>query len=196
VVGGTTDSDSIVFDRLNNAGDIAVFINGVSQGVFHPTGLIIAYGQAGDDDIELDASIASDAWFYGDAGNDRLKTGIGASILLGGDGNDLLISGSGRSILVGGTGADRLIGGAGEDILIGGVLAHDRDVQVLCALLDGWNSVDVYVVRITRLRSLLNETTVSVDEGVDVLIGSTGLDWFFAGLNDVVVQVEDGEIVE
>jgi Ca2+-binding RTX toxin-like protein len=197
VVGGTTGSDTIVFARLNNAGDIAVSINGVLEGVFNPTGHIIAYGQAGDDDIELDASIALDAWFYGDAGNDRLKTGLGASILLGGDGDDMLISGTGRSILIGGNGEDRLNAGGGEDILIGGVLDDDRDALVLCALLDTWNStVDEYAVRVAKLRLLLNDTTVSDDEDVDMLIGSSGLDWFFSGVGDVVMNVEDGESEE
>lgn len=45
VVGGTTADDTIAFNRQGNNGDIEVSINGVSQGVFSPTGHIIVYGQ-------------------------------------------------------------------------------------------------------------------------------------------------------
>jgi hypothetical protein len=188
VVGGTTSNDTIFLDKQGDS--IAVFINGVLEGVFSPTGHIIAYGQAGDDDIELAASIALDAWFYGDAGNDRLKSGIGGSILLGGDGNDELIGGSGRSILIGGSGRDRLIGGSGEDLLIGGSTVYDA--AFLCSLLDEWNSVDEYAVRVTRLQPLLLATVID-DEEVDTLIGSSGLDWFYTGVGDVVTRVQDDE---
>jgi PKD repeat protein len=195
VVGGTTANDIIVFDRQGNGGDIEVFINDVSQGVFHPTGHVIAYGQAGDDNIQVAQSISLDAWLYGDAGNDRLKGGGGASILLGGDNDDLLLGSSGRSILIGGNGKDRLLGGIGEDILIGGFTAYDGSALVLCALLDTWSStVDGYAVRVARLRLLLNATTVIDDGDVDVLNGSSGLDWFFAGLGDVVT-ISTGEII-
>src|SRR5262249_27917431 len=120
VAGGTTGNDTIAFDPVGNGGDIQVTINGVSQGVYHPTGRIIAFGQAGNDNIQVAGSIGNPAWLYGDAGNDQLQGGAGFNVLLGGDGDDVLTGGSGRNLLIGGNGSDRLIGNGGDDILIGG----------------------------------------------------------------------------
>jgi Ca2+-binding RTX toxin-like protein len=198
VVGGTTDNDVIVFNPEGNDGDIQVLINGVSEGIFHPTGLIIAYGQAGDDDIQVAGSINLQAWLYGNAGNDRLKGGAGNSILLGGAGDDNLNGGSGRSILIGGAGEDRLVGGSGDDILIGGSTSFDSNATFLCALLDGWSStVDPYAVRVAKIRLWLSLTsnTVTDDSTADKLSGSSGLDWFFTDVGDVATDQKPTEIV-
>jgi PKD repeat protein len=196
VVGGTTEDDIIDFSPVGNLGDIEVSINGTSEGVFRPTGHIIAYGQSGDDDIEVAGSIRLEAWLYGDAGNDRLKTGAGASLLLGGDGDDELLGGLGRGILIGGRGEDRLRGGRGEDILIGGSTVYDALVQPLCAITDIWNStLEPYEVRIGRLRLLLNPYSVIDDGEADLLTGTSGLDWFFAGVGDFLTDDHDDEIV-
>jgi hypothetical protein len=198
VVGGTTDSDVIVFNPQGNSGDIQVLINGVSEGVFHPTGLIIAYGQAGDDDIQVAGSIPLQSWLFGNDGNDRLKGGAGGSILLGGAGDDLLIGGNGRSILIGGDGQDRLVGGSGDDILIGGSTSFDNNATFLCALMDGWSStVDAYSVRVAKVRLLLLLTSNTViDDGmVDKLTGSSGVDWLFAGVGDVATDQKPSENV-
>jgi Ca2+-binding RTX toxin-like protein len=196
VVGGTTENDVIDFTPLGNLGDIEVFINGISEGVFRPTGHIIAYGQSGDDDIEVGASITLEAWLYGDAGNDRLKGAAGASILLGGDGDDELLGGLGRGILIGGRGEDRLRGGSGEDILIGGSTAYDALIQPLCTITDIWNStIEPYEVRIGRLRLLLNPYSVIDDGEADLLTGTSGLDWFFAGVADFLTDDHDDETV-
>ena len=196
VVGGTTGDDTIVFTPQGNDGDIQVIINGVSQGVFHPTGLIIAYGQSGDDDIQVAGSINSRAWLYGDAGNDRIKGSAGNSILLGGDGDDQLNGGGGRSILIGGRGEDRLVGGSGDDILIGGFTSFDSNPAFLCSMMDGWDAVpDTYSIRVARIRAwlLLNSNTIVDDGEVDRLTGSSGLDWFFAGVGDVVTDQKPSE---
>src|SRR5262249_57657672 len=89
-------------------------------GRFNPPGRIIAYGYAGNDDIQVANSIPLSAWLYGGDGNDRLRGGSGPNVLLGGAGDDLLVGGSGRDLLIGGRGADRLVGNSEDDILIGG----------------------------------------------------------------------------
>ena len=101
-VGGTTGDDTIVFSPVENGGAINVSINGVSQGTFMPTSRLLAFGQDGNDDIQVAGSINLAAWLYGDAGNDRLKGGAGNNILLGGIGDDNLIGGQGRDLLIGG----------------------------------------------------------------------------------------------
>src|SRR5437899_3250494 len=65
---------------IGNNGDIQVTINGVSQGIFSPTGRTVAYGQAGDDDIQVASGISLPAWLYGGDGNDRLKGGSGPNV--------------------------------------------------------------------------------------------------------------------
>src|SRR5207244_1779258 len=77
VVQGTLGNDTIVFTPGGNTGDISVKLNGASLGTFHPTGRIIAYGLAGDDDIQVAGSIDLSAWLFGGDGNDRLKGGSG-----------------------------------------------------------------------------------------------------------------------
>jgi Ca2+-binding RTX toxin-like protein len=194
-VAGTEGNDTIVFNPTGNLGDINVSINGVSQGVFRPTGHIIAYGLAGDDDIQVSGSIGLDAWLYGGGGNDRLKGGAGASLLLGGDGDDQLNGGKGRSILVGGRGEDRLVGGSGEDILIGGFTTHDADILFWCSVADGWKSTDVNAVRVARLRHFLDDAVID-DGEADKLTGASGLDWFFDGEGDALTDYHDYEILE
>ena len=123
VVNGTAFDDNIHISPTS--GGINVSVNGVSQGPFNPTGRIIVFGNAGNDDIQLAGSIPNEAWLYGDAGNDRLNLGNGGGIAFGGDGNDHLLGGNSRDILVGGDGMDRLIGNSGDDILLA-AMSHLR----------------------------------------------------------------------
>jgi len=139
-VGGTMGNDTIVFSPGGNSGGIDVSINGVSQGSFTPTGRILAYGQAGDDDIQVGGSLSLPAWLYGGAGNDRLKGGGGPSVLVGGDGDDLLLGGKSSNVMIAGAGADRLVGGAGDDLLIAGATAFDGNMVALDAILGEWTS--------------------------------------------------------
>ena len=133
VVGGTLGDDSIVLSPAENSG-IDVTLNDVSLGVFQPTSRLVAYGQDGDDDIQVAGSIGRAAWLYGGDGHDRLKGGAGDDVLLGGDGEDFLAGGNGRDLLLGGTGADRILGNAGDDILIAGTTdfdAHETSLALI-----------------------------------------------------------------
>src|SRR5439155_7832921 len=182
---------TIIINPEGNDGDVSVKLNGVSLGTFHPTGRIIAFGQAGDDDIQVSGSIKLSAWLYGGAGNDRLKGGSGNNVLLGGDGDDLLVGGAGRDILIGGAGADRIVGNAEDDILISGSTTWETYEEALCDILSEWVRTDAdYATRIGHLEGsssgglngslLLDATTVLDDGAKDVLTGSAGRDWFFA----------------
>ena len=198
VVGGTNGDDKIRFIPQGNKGEIKVLINGVSQGVFKPTGSIIAYGLDGNDDIEVAGSIGLAAILSGGNGNDRLKGGAGVSVLCGGDGDDLLIGGSGRSILIGDSGADRLVGNGGDDILIGGTTSYGCDTEVLCTILDTWTRRDLsYTQKVNYLSNgqfKLTAQTVFDDGAADMLTGSSGLDWFFSGLNDKITDRHPSEV--
>lgn len=198
---------------MGTNGDVMVKVNGVSLGTFHPTGRIIAYGQAGDDDIEVAAKITSPAWLYGGDGNDILIGGSGANVLLGGAGNDKLVGGSNRDLMIGGTGSDTIVGDANEDILIAGTTWFDAWDAALCAIMDEWTSNRDYASRVANLSGTgsdprLNldyfltatgpDQTVFDDGATDSLTGSAGVDWFFAnyqggGVLDKISGFANGE---
>ncbi len=202
-VGGTELDDTIVF---NPGGSIRVLINGRSYGAFNPTSRILAFGQAGDDDIQVAGSIALSAWLYGGAGDDRLKGGRGNDCLLGGAGYDHLSGGQGDDLLIGGYGADRLVGNGGGDILIGAATIYDarpdeRDHDsALMDVLNEWTSSgDQEVIRSTWLEP---GTHVLNDGSSDKLTGGSGRDWFFADLdgddddNDKITDRKGNETVD
>jgi hypothetical protein len=79
-VGGTLGNDDIRFNPGSNSGAVKVRLKGVSLGSFTFgsftfDGGIVAYGQAGDDDIQVAGSITKPAWLYGQSGGDRELTG-------------------------------------------------------------------------------------------------------------------------
>lgn len=104
-----------------------MFLDGDSRGFYQPAGRLLAFGQAGNDELKTDGDIGNDAWLYGDDGDDRLKGGAGNDVLFGGLGNDVLVGKRGRDLLVGGRGADRIVGNAGDDILIAAATTLDYD---------------------------------------------------------------------
>ena len=210
-VGGTLEDDRIVFHPGENAGEVVVEVNDVVYGPFEPTARIMAFAQAGNDDVQVPGSIDLSAWLYGGEGNDRLKGGAGHDVLLGELGNDLLVGQSGRDILVGGWGSDRIVGNADDDILIAGYLNFaDRDAA-LCAIMQEWISDGGYDERRDNIRGagtgdyfllqddvedegvVIRTATVFDDNAKDILTGSTGIDWFFANLalNDDEADTKD-----
>jgi Ca2+-binding RTX toxin-like protein len=198
VVVGTSGNDAIQFSPAGPGSLVQVTLNGVSQGIFAPTGRIIAYGQAGDDDIQVAGAINLPSWLYGGDGNDRLKGGAGSNVLMGEAGDDLLVGGSARDVLIGGSGADRIVGNAGDDLLIAGATSFDGEPAALAAVVAEWNSARDYDTRVANVMGTgsgprLNGNiflmadgptpTVTDDGAADVLTGSAGQDWFFARLS-------------
>ena len=188
----------------HRAKGVEVWINGASQGVFAHTGRIIVEGFAGDDDIEIAGSLGNEVEFRGGAGDDRLKAGAGAALLLGGEGDDQLIGGSGRDVLIGGTGADRVVGGPGDDLLIAGRTIYDDDAQALCTIFHEWTDDACYGTRVGRLTRGVNGVRLTdatvLDDGVeDTLTGASGTDWFFATIEgrrrDKVTDRHHGEVL-
>ncbi|MGI6414698.1 MAG: PKD domain-containing protein [Thermoguttaceae bacterium] len=203
LIGGTTGNDHIIVTTADIPGGYDVRINHVLLGTFYPTGQILIFSQAGDDNVQIAGDVALAAWLYGDAGNDRLKGGGGNDVLLGGSGDDLLVGGSGRDILIGGVGADRIIGNADDDILVAGSLTFQDLDTALWAVWREWTSNRSYQERVDNLTGkesaaetwqarlndyyflipednpALKENTVVDDGSADVLTGSAGYDWFF-----------------
>ncbi|HJT30621.1 MAG TPA: PKD domain-containing protein, partial [Pirellulales bacterium] len=199
-VGGTTAADTIVVAPSDLKGDLNVTMNGATTGPYHPTGQLIVYGQAGDDNIQLQSAslsgktayVAIPAVLFGTAGNNTLDArGSSANdVLVGGPGNDTLYGGKGRNLLIGGAGSDMLYAGGAGDILIAGTTAYDTDLTALDAIMAEWGRTDIsYQQRIDDLLGtssgglngsyLLNTSTVHDDGAVDHLYGGSGQDWYF-----------------
>jgi len=208
-VGGTLGDDHIVFHPGEAEGEVVVLLNGVTLGSYYPTGQLLAYGQAGNDTIQVSGGLAFSAWLDGGDGDDRLKGGAGHDVLLGGAGDDLLVGGAGRDLLIGGVGIDRIVGNPDDDILIAGRTLFDTNDRALCAILHEWTSDRDYATRVDNLRGAGSgdrwngdiflktdgpEATV-FDDGVrDLLTGSEGLDWFiFNDSEDKATDLSDEE---
>lgn len=191
VVGGTTGVDTIAFSKASG-NTIKVVVNGQNLGSFAATGTVLAYGQDGNDLIQVTGgSFPRTVQFYGDAGNDTLdaRNGIPGAVLVGGVGNDSLLGGAGRDLLLGGLGVDTLKGGGNEDILIGGTTDHDANLAALSALVSEWRRTDITLsARIAHLDGsqsgglngnfFLNASTIDDDGSIDELFGEAGNDWF------------------
>jgi Ca2+-binding RTX toxin-like protein len=94
-VGGTIGNDTIALALSGT--NTTVTINAVSAGSFAPTGRIVVFGQAGNDNVTIASTITRAAWLHGD------------------DGNDTLTGGGGNDVITGGAGTDSQVGGAGND---------------------------------------------------------------------------------
>jgi hypothetical protein len=223
-VGGTAGNDTIVLSPADSSGDINVSYNGKSLGNFKPTDHILVYGQGGNDTIRLASTTIGKTTYYvtvpaflygggtgkdtldasGSTANNVLQGGGGGNILFGGLGRDLLIAGSGGSQLHAGSGDDLLIGGTTDYDLTSRAMTYDKKLAALEAILAEWGSADSYTTRVNDLlfgggsngQCLLNASTVHDNGQVDTLFGATGsaLDWFLAGLTDVVKHKQTGEV--
>jgi Ca2+-binding RTX toxin-like protein len=193
-----------VFSPTAGGAQLVVKVNGVTVStttVAGPgtLGRVIAYGQAGNDRIELDDNWSSGrrvpfavpAFLFGGDGNDKLiATGsIANNVLCGGAGQDDLEGGSGRDLLIGGLGNDELEGGDGGDILIGGTTDYDNNLVALGAILAEWGRTDLgFDARVNHLRGqpgglngpyVLTAVTVHADGAYNELTGGNGQDWIF-----------------
>jgi Ca2+-binding RTX toxin-like protein len=193
-----------------NALDYSAFTTGVTVDLATGTATAVAGGVRGIADVTGGSGAdrltgdATDNILRGGAGNDTLSGGEGNDILLGEAGADSLLGGSGRDLLIGGLGADVLNGGGDDDILVGGTTAYDADAAALNAVMQEWTRTDqAYAQRVSHLRlggglngsTLFDAAKVTDDGSADRLTGSLGLDWFFAGLRDVLTDRAGGERV-
>jgi Ca2+-binding RTX toxin-like protein len=201
---GTSGNDVILILPGCHAGDVVVWIDGVNEGTFHPTGRIIAHGLAGDDLIAASDDVTAPAWLYGDDGCDLLRGGGGPSVLMGGAGDDALFGGDGRSLLISGSGNDLLYGGNGDSILIAGTTSYDGNDAALAAVMAEWTSSNAYATRVSHVDGqtagglngayFLNASTVQNDHAADLEVGGGGHDLFFQSLGDWVLARSKGEV--
>jgi Ca2+-binding RTX toxin-like protein len=203
VVGGFDSADQISF---NPDGDgVNVIFNGYNHGRFAFDGSVVAFGQGGNDTINVNQSLTMAAMLFGQAGDDVLVGAGGNDVLVGGNGNDMLFGNAGRDLLFGGLGADQLFGhgadamsnGNDSDLLASDFTAHEFDPALLASIQRRWTSSATYAERLHNLRfelaPALNNTTVFDDFATDRLIGNQGQDWFVFLSGDLVLDAEPGE---
>ncbi len=170
IVGGTGGNDTITIQPASLMGELLLTINGVSQGIFQPTGRIVVYGQEGNDKIQLQTSrlsgqtvaVTRPALLFGDAGNDTLTGGTGDDTFTGGLGNDSLN---------GGTGTDTLVETAAQLTLTNSKLTGngtDKLTKVERATLTGTAANDV----LNASAFTLGNVTLLGGDGDDTLVGS------------------------
>jgi Ca2+-binding RTX toxin-like protein len=223
-VGGTQGSDTIAITPVVNNGvnGVKAAMNFVSYGSFFPTGHVVVYGQSGNDIIKTAPAVVNGVLtyvtvpvlFFAGNGNDILNvTGSGVgNVLVGGAGSDTLMGGLGPDILIGGSGPSTVRAGSGGDILIGGTTDFDNNAAALAALLAEWSRTDAnFSTRMAHLMGtmnaglnhsmdgspfyFLNPNTVHADSSVNLLYGGPGMDWFFAGIMDLVLNKPSGDVV-
>jgi CSLREA domain-containing protein len=192
LVYGQSGNDTI---RLASKKFITGPVDKASKGtVYYITVPAFLYGGGTGKDV-LDAS--------GSTANNVLQGGGGSNQLIGGLGRDLLIAGLGASQLVAGSGDDLLVGGWTGYDLTSSAMTYDRKLAALEAIMAEWGSSDGYTTRVNDLQggglnglALLNTSTVHENGLADTLIGTTGsaLDWFLAGLTDVIKNKKTGEV--
>lgn len=196
-VGGSQSKDRIQFRMRGRSGDVEVLLDGDSLGRYQPDGRLLAFGQAGNDELKADGNVTQDAWLYGHTGNDRLQGGAGNDVLFGGLGDDRLLGKRGRDLLIGGLGADRIIGNSGDDLLIAGYTIYDDDDPALEDIMRVWTDGGLsYSERVERLDgdgtddaafdAALTELTVHDDDEEDKLTGASGENWLLADSDDLV----------
>jgi hypothetical protein len=157
--------------------------------------------------ITVDLALGTATGVGGGISNVENVTGsIGNDLLVGDALPNVLVGGTGRNVIIGGGGADTVVGGGGDNLLIGGSTAYDTDLTALTAIMAEWTRTDLsFEQRVADLisnappaRALngayhLNKKTVFDDDVANVLTGGGGLDWFFAGSDDSILNRKPGD---
>ena len=207
---GTGTSDTIFVNPATGAGvvkgSVTVLVNGVSIGIFDPTGHIVVHGVAGTETIGVSPQVTTPAFIYAGSGNDNLWGGGGPTVIIGGAGKNTLYGGTGRSILIAGAGASTLTAGGGDALLIAGSTNYNANDAALLAILNEWNSSKSYAIRAADIMGtsknpqalngsyFLNASTVHANGGVNHIATSGGLAVFFQSIHDIVTGKTPSEV--
>ena len=207
---GTGASDTIFVNPATGAGvakgSVTVLINGVSMGIFAPTGRIVVHGIAGTETIGISSQVTTPAFIYGGSGNDVLWGGGGPTVIIGGAGKNSLYGGAGRSILIAGSSAGLLSAGGGDALLIAGTTNYNANDAALLAILNEWNSSKSYATRAADILGTgqvpqaqngsyyLNAATVHANGGANHIATSGGMAMFFQSIHDIVTGKTASEV--
>jgi Ca2+-binding RTX toxin-like protein len=114
------------------------------------SGVVIAYGDEGDDRLE------------GGSANDQLFGGLGHDLIRGGAGADLIEGGDETDTLIGGAGDDTIMGGAGADLIAGDLAEVSGDVNTS--------------VFETQASATGGSDIIQGGDGADIIFGGSGSD--------------------
>lgn len=210
IVNGTEGADHVDFDRTPDGRGLIVRINFAEAGRFNNTSFnrIYVFANGGDDYVTVTSHTRKTAVVFGGAGEDQVKGGSGADILVGGADNDFMTGRRGRDILIGGDGGDSMSGDEDDDLLVAGFTIYDGDgggstpagngsagPAGLLGIQREWTSSRSYSSRLTNIRNGTGSTggarlqsgvgaTIFDDGQVDLLIGGGGRDVFFSQEDD------------
>jgi Ca2+-binding RTX toxin-like protein len=222
-IAGTLADDDIQLNQ--HQGSVRVSIDDFPRGSFAATGRLLVYAGPGDDHVQIVGNVDLPAWIYGGPGDDKLRGGKGDDVIFGEAGDDTLHGGQGRDLLIGGSGRDEINGHADDDILIAGTTSYDALAIAWWSIWREWTSGHSFDQRTANIAGTgsgpsfaarLNDNyflrgdgpgaTVHDDNERDVLVGSTGRDWFFANLHlsptedatrrDVISDLHSNELAE
>ncbi len=195
VIGAAAAGGTIVLAPSAGSVPVAVTINGAAQTVPSPpspVGLIVAFGQGGNDVLRESGSVGIPAILVGGGGANRLS-------VVGSSANNLLIGGS----------AGTLQAGNAADVLVAGSTPYDANLAALSALMAEWASADTYSDRVRDLFGngpgglngsyYLNPQTVVRDTALSRLVGGTsGASWFWFSdslpRGDSIAGYRDGDV--
>jgi pimeloyl-ACP methyl ester carboxylesterase/Ca2+-binding RTX toxin-like protein len=200
-IGGTPGHDILLIHPGGGRDGIKVHLNGTVW-TFADVERIVAFGQEGNDLMQVTESVRVPVELYAGAGNDIINGGGGPSIVMGESGNDLIVGGKGRNLLIGGLGSDILLGLRGDDIVIADDFLRGSlfsTVQIAARnISDRWNSTSSYANRVAALKGDL-PPMISDDDATDLLLGGSGLDWFLADrtgpFKDVILDRAFAELI-
>jgi outer membrane protein OmpA-like peptidoglycan-associated protein len=178
-----------------NDGDDNIVISQLEEGV---DGLLVVYGEQGNDTIDASASnlglslSGDDAEVEFHAESDgTLVFDRFATVNPSSGGDDTILGGSGDDVLLGGAGADSLSGNLGNDTVIGdGGMASYAD-----GLLHQVEATDFFIGGDDLLAGgAMNDSAPLGGDGNDVIIGGAGFDTLFGTLAEDVMIFEYGRI--
>ncbi|HYW20936.1 MAG TPA: DUF4347 domain-containing protein [Nodularia sp. (in: cyanobacteria)] len=177
--GYSTDGDETLQLRQLNPGEIEVKGFGETQ-VYTGVNSIFWDGGAGNDVINIDASVTVNTTLRGGDGDDEIKGGSGVDDIDGGAGRDQITGGAASDIIHGGVGNDLIFGNAGADQLFG----DDGDDNIYGGDNDGVNAND-------------GDDTIAGGKGNDKLVGNLGNDKIKGeDGNDNITGNEGNDILE
>jgi hypothetical protein len=212
-LGGGTGQDDFVFKA---GGSITGTINGNGGGDFldytakkTPVTVNLTTGAA-----SFTGGVLSIQNVIGSAnGGDSLTGSNQGSILVGHNKANKITAGIGPSLLIGGFGKNTIRGRTGNDIVIGGRTIYDANIVALTAILTRWQAQNgshaSFLSAVASLRAgttpLVLSSTVFVPavpagphwgrgggSQQSTLFGGGGLNWFFAFLPSIIVDLNFG----
>jgi len=194
---GTNNSDTIKVTYNGAQGKVRVQIGSTSKGSFSFSGIILVYGQNGNDNISIETRITRAVYAFGGSGNDTIAGGNGNDVIQGQAGNDSLKGNDGRDIIIGGDGKDSMDGSGGDDVLLPGDFLNNPNFAVLASLQKEWVRTDkTYALRVSHMTSgggfnlvNLNKSTVFSSTTLqDTVTGGSGTDLFLIAISGDILK--------